>query len=65
MKLNVAKWTDGATYRTRFDGTLDEESLFTRTARLGTDAETVYVACGGPAGAPTTADREQAFHTCW
>ena len=65
MKLNVAKWTDGASYRTRFDGTLDEETLFTTTARLGTDAESVYVACGGAAGAPTTVDHEQSFHACW
>ena len=64
-KLNVAKWKDGVLYRTRFDGMLDEDGLFATTATLGSEAETVYGACGGPASAPTTPEQEQSFHTCW
>jgi hypothetical protein len=65
MKLNVATWTDYAGYRTRFDGILDEDTLFATAATLGTEAEAVYTACGGPAGAATTVAQEQSFHTCW
>jgi hypothetical protein len=64
MSLNAGKWKEGQAYRTRFDGVLDEETLFARTAALGTEAEAVYKACGG--GAPATAvEQEQSFHTCW
>jgi hypothetical protein len=65
MKLNVATWVDHAGYRTRFDGTLDEDTLFATAEALGRDAEAVYTACGGPTRAPTTAAEEQSFHTCW
>ncbi len=65
VTLNVAKWVAHAGYRTRFDGILDEDTLFTRATTLGSDAEAVYAACGGPSGAPTTAAQEQSFHTCW
>jgi hypothetical protein len=65
VKLNIGKWVDRAAYRTRFDGTLDEDALFARTASLGAEAEGIYTACGGPAGAPTVATQEQSFHTCW
>jgi hypothetical protein len=65
MKLNVATWTDHVAYRTRFDGTIDEDTLFATAARLGTDAEALYAACGGTDGAPTKVTEEQAFHTCW
>ena len=64
-KLNVAHWVDHPGYRTRFDGTLDEDTLFATAATLGGDAETVYAACGGVAGASTTAAQEQSFHACW
>ena len=64
-KLNVEHWTDHAAYRTRFDGTLDEDTLFAQAATLGAEAETVYTACGGAADAPTTPVQEQSFHTCW
>lgn len=64
-KLNVARWTEHPGYRTRFDGTLDEDTLFANAATLGGEAEATYTACGGPAGAPTTATQEQSFHTCW
>lgn len=64
-KLNVEKWAAHAAYRTRFDGTLDEDTLFATAARLGSEAEALYAACGGPAGAPTTPEQEQSFHTCW
>lgn len=64
-KLNVDQWKVHAAYRTRFDGVLDEDGLFAAVATLGSDAESVYAACGGPAGAPTTALQEQSFHTCW
>ena len=65
VTLNVAKWVAHAGYRTRFDGILDEDTLFATAASLGTEAELVYAACGGPSGAPTTAAQEQSFHTCW
>lgn len=64
MQLNVAKWARHAAYRTRFDGVLDEDSLFTTAIALGKEAEEVYAACGG-AKATTTATQEQSFHTCW
>jgi hypothetical protein len=64
-KLNVAQWAEHAGYRTRFDGTLDEDALFATAATLGAEAETVYVACGGAVGAKTTPTQEQSFHTCW
>ena len=65
MKINVATWTDYAGYRTRFDGTLDEDAVFATAAALGLEAESVHVACGGPAGSPTQVAQEQSFHTCW
>jgi len=64
-KLNVEHWTDHAAYRTRFDGTLDEDGLFAAAASLGSEAEAVYASCGGVAGAPTTPAQEQSFHDCW
>ncbi|HEX4450597.1 MAG TPA: hypothetical protein VH143_06995 [Kofleriaceae bacterium] len=63
-KLNVHKWTDNLTYRTRFDGILDEDSLFAAVAKLGDDAQGVYASCGGGTAA-TTAEQEQSFHACW
>jgi hypothetical protein len=64
-KLNVQRWADHLAYRTRFDGTLDEDGLFAAAASLGNAAEAVHAACGGSASAPTTALQEQSFHTCW
>jgi hypothetical protein len=64
-KLNVQHWADHLLYRTRFDGTLDEDALFAAAASLGSDAEALHVACGGAPGAPTTAQQEQSFHACW
>lgn len=63
-KLNVEQWQNVAAYRTRFDGTLDEDTLFQTTANLGHEAEGVYAACGGTA-ATTTPAQEQSFHGCW
>jgi hypothetical protein len=63
-KLNVHKWTDNLTYRTRFDGLLDEDSLFAAVAKLGDDAQGVYASCGG-GNAVTTPEQEQSFHACW
>ena len=64
-KLNVDRWHAYAAYRTRFDGTLDEDTLFTTATELGAEAETIYTGCGGVAGAPTTPANEQSFHACW
>lgn len=64
-KLNVGQWRDNAHYRTRFDGILDEDTLFANAQSLGMDAEAVFATCGGAAGAPTTAEQEQSFHRCW
>lgn len=63
-KLNVKGWHDVAAYRTRFDGILDEDTLFATAATLGSDAEGVFSACGG-ASAKTVAEDEQSFHGCW
>jgi len=65
MKLNENKWDARGRFRTRFDGTLDEDTLVSLVQTMGTDAESVYTACGGPPGAPTKADQEQSFHSCW
>jgi hypothetical protein len=62
-KLNVDQWPKDARFRTRFDGILDEDTLFELAASLGRDAEGVYAACGG-AATPST-EQEQSFHTCW
>lgn len=64
MTLNTTKWKPFARYRTRFDGVLDEDTLFTTGIALGTDAEAAYTACGGTSP-KTTAAQEQSFHTCW
>jgi hypothetical protein len=63
--LNTTKWKASARYRTRFDGVLDEDTLFTTAIALGTDAEAVYASCGGAGTPKTTAAQEQSFHTCW
>jgi hypothetical protein len=65
MSLNTNQWKPAARYRTRFDGVLDEESLFAAAIALGTEAEAVYVACGGTPNPKTTVDHEQSFHGCW
>jgi hypothetical protein len=64
-KLNVGAWKTRIAYRTRLDGVIDEDTLFEVAASLGKQAEDVLAACGGPAGAATTADQEQSFHACW
>lgn len=64
MKLNVDKWPKNKRYRTRRDGTLDEDALFAAAATLQSDAESVYAACAG-AAPRTTPEQEQSFHTCW
>ena len=64
MTLNVATWTPFPRYRTRFDGLLDEEALFTTAATLGAAAATQWSQCGG-ATVKTTVAQEQSFHTCW
>lgn len=62
-KLNVGQWTEGLAYKTRFDGTLDEDSLFAAAAALGVAAEQVYAACAGT-NAQTKPEQEHAFHSC-
>lgn len=62
-KLNVGEWTEGLAYKTRFDGILDEDSLFALATTLGTEAEQLYAACGG-ASPRTTPEQEHAFHSC-
>lgn len=62
--LNTDQWKSWPRYRTRFDGTLDEDSLFALAIALGSDAQDVHTACGGSAPATTVA-QEQSFHTCW
>jgi hypothetical protein len=62
--LNTDRWKSWPRYRTRFDGTLDEDSLFALAIALGSDAQDVHVECGGT-DAKTTVDDEQSFHMCW
>jgi hypothetical protein len=62
--LNTNQWKSWPRYRTRFDGTLDEDSLFALAIALGSDAQDIHVACGGT-DPKTTAAEEQSFHTCW
>jgi hypothetical protein len=64
-KLNVDQWPKHARFRTRFDGTLDEETLFATAATLGGEAEAEYTACGGPGAPQSTPEQQQSFHTCW
>jgi hypothetical protein len=64
-KLNVEHWPKAARFRTRFDGMVDEDSLFAIASTLRGHAEATYASCGGDASAPTTPDQEQSFHTCW
>ncbi|MGE5186140.1 MAG: hypothetical protein ACM31C_28990 [Acidobacteriota bacterium] len=64
-KLNVEHWGKQTGFRTRFDGVLDEDTLFETATRLGGEADGVYAACGGAGSAVTTAEQEQSFHTCW
>ncbi len=64
-KLNVGQWTDGLWYKTRFDGLLDEDSLFAEATELGTEAESVYASCGGEVNVKTKPEQEQSFHVCW
>jgi hypothetical protein len=65
MKLNENEWDARGRYRTRFDGVVDEDTLFSLVQTMGADAESVYIACGGPSNAPTKTEQEQSFHTCW
>jgi hypothetical protein len=65
MKLNEGVWDKRDRYRTRFDGVVDEDTLAAKIQAMGSDAETLHGECGGPAGAPTTTEQEQSFHTCW
>ncbi|MGE0398463.1 MAG: hypothetical protein AB7T06_17285 [Kofleriaceae bacterium] len=62
--LNTDQWKSWPRYRTRFDGILDEDSLFALAIALGSEAQDVYAACGGTDPKTTVTD-EQSFHTCW
>ncbi len=63
--LNTDHWVTAARYRTRFDGLLDEDTLFTTAMALGVEAQSLYTTCGGPGNPATTVQQEQSFHTCW
>ena len=65
MSLNTDQWKPVARYRTRFDGVVDEDTLFATAIALGTEAEAVYVACGGAPSPKTAVEHEQSFHTFW
>jgi hypothetical protein len=64
-KLNVDQFAERAKYRTRFDGLLDEDTLFETAISLGEEAKQVYISCGGTPDAPTAVADEQSFHMCW
>lgn len=65
VSLNANQWKAYPRYRTRFDGILDEETLFTTAGVLGSEAQGVYADCGGGATPKTLVAQEQSFHTCW
>jgi hypothetical protein len=65
VSLNANQWKAYPRYRTRFDGILDEETLFTTAGVLGSEAQGVYADCGGGATPKTLVEQEQSFHTCW
>jgi hypothetical protein len=65
VAIQMNQWKAFPRYRTRFDGILDEDTLFATAATLGVAAQEVYVQCGGAANPPTSAAQEQSFHTCW
>ncbi len=65
VSLNANQWKAYPRYRTRFDGILDEETLFTTAGVLGSEAQSVYSDCGGAAMPTTVVAQEQSFHTCW
>ena len=65
VSLNANQWKAYPRYRTRFDGVLDEETLFTTAGVLGSEAHGVYADCGGGATPKTEVAQEQSFHTCW
>ncbi|MEO7094362.1 MAG: hypothetical protein ABI175_13990 [Polyangiales bacterium] len=65
VSLNANQWKSYPRYRTRFDGILDEETLFTTAGVLGSEAQGVYADCGGGPTPKTLVDQEQSFHTCW
>lgn len=64
VSLNTGQWKSRPRYRTRFDGILDEDTLFATAIALGKEAEDVHVACGGAPNPTTTAEHEQSFHSC-
>lgn len=64
VTLNTERWKAVPRYRTRFDGVLDEDALFTTAIALGDEAGAVFAACGGAAAPRTTAAQEHAFHSC-
>lgn len=64
VKLNTDQWRASPRYRTRFDGVLDEDTLFQTAIDLGKAAQEVYASCGGAPSPTTTAADEQSFHTC-
>ncbi len=65
VSLNANQWKAYSRYRTRFDGILDEDTLFTTAGVLGSEAERVYADCGGGPTPRTVVEQEQSFHTCW
>lgn len=65
VALNINAWKSYARYRTRFDGWLDEDTLFATAARLGEEALAQYEACGGTPSPKTDVAQEQSFHRCW
>jgi hypothetical protein len=65
VTLNVDQWKGSPRYRTRFDGILDEDTVFTTAIALGVEAQAVHADCGGAATPVTPVAQEQSFHTCW
>jgi len=63
-KLNVGEWTEGLAYKTRWDGVLDEDTLFALAPTLAAEAEALLSKCGLVGRPPTTPAQEHGFHSC-
>jgi hypothetical protein len=50
-------WAGGLTYKTRYDGVLNEKALFAKVKKLGDQATALYKQCGGTK--PTTTDEDE------
>jgi hypothetical protein len=48
-RIENDSWTPGLTYKTRYDGTLDEKELFAMVDKYEEEALALHAKCGGEA----------------